>query len=69
MGLYYGVLHLGESGTGFSAVTQGVTDVMGIVTTMINTITGNAILAALLAAGFVTVALRIFKRLKRTAVK
>lgn len=69
MGLYYGVLHLGESGTGFSAVTQGVTDVMGIVTTMINTITGNAILAALLAAGFVTVALRIFKRLKKTAVK
>lgn len=69
MGLYYGVLHLGESGTGFSAVTQGVTDVMGIVTTMINTITGNAILAALLAAGFVTVALRLFKRLKKTAVK
>lgn len=69
MGLYYGVLHLGESGTGFSAVTQGVTDVMGVVTSMINTITGNAILAALLAAGFVTVALRIFKRLKKSAVK
>ena len=52
-----------------TAVTQGVTDIMAIVSEMITTITGNAILAALLAAGFVTVALKIFKRLKKAAVK
>lgn len=57
------------SGVGMTAVTQGVTDIMAIVSEMITTITGNAILAALLAAGFVTVALKIFKRLKKAAVK
>lgn len=57
------------SGAGMTAVTQGVTDIMAIVSEMITTITGNAILAALLAAGFVTVALKIFKRLKKAAVK
>ena len=57
------------SGVGMTAVTQGVTDIMAIVSEMITTITGNAILAALLAAGLVTVALKIFKRLKRAAVK
>lgn len=58
-----------SSGADMTAVTQGVTDIMSIVSTMITTITGNAILAALLAAGFVTVALKIFKRLKKAAVK
>lgn len=57
------------SGADMTAVTQGVTDIMSIVSTMITTITSNAILAALLAAGFVTVALKIFKRLKKAAVK
>ena len=57
------------SGVGMTAVTQGVTDIMAIVSEMITTITSNAILAALLAAGFVTVALKIFKRLKKAAVK
>lgn len=57
------------SGVDMTAVTQGVTDIMAIVSTMITTITGNPILAALLAAGFVTVALKIFKRLKKAAVK
>lgn len=57
------------SGVSMTAVTQGVTDIMSIVSEMITTITGNAILAALLAAGFVTVALKIFKRLKKAAVK
>lgn len=57
------------SGAGMTAVTQGVTDIMAIVSEMITTITGNPILAALLAAGFVTVALKIFKRLKKAAVK
>ena len=57
------------SGAGMTAVTQGVTDIMGVVTSMIDTITGDGILAALLAAGFVTVALKLFKRLKKAAVK
>lgn len=52
------------SGAGMTAITTGVTDIMSIVTSMIETITGNAILAALLAAGFITVALRVFRRLK-----
>ena len=50
-----------------SAVTSGVTDIMSIVSTMITTITTNEILCALLAAGFVTVALKIFKRVKKAA--
>lgn len=53
--------------SGMTAVTTGVTDIMGIVSTMITTITGNAILCALLAAGFVTVALKIFKKIKKAA--
>lgn len=55
------------SGADMTAVTQGVTDIMSIVSTMITTITGNAILCALLAAGFVSVALKIFKKVKRAA--
>lgn len=59
---------LGET-AGFTSVTQGVTDIMSVVTTMITTILGNPVLVALLAAGFVSVALKIFKRMKKTAVK
>ncbi len=55
------------TGSGMTAVTTGVTDMMGIVSTMIDTITGNAILAALLAAGFISLALKIFKRVKKAA--
>lgn len=56
------------TGSGMEAVTTGVSDVMSIVNTMITTITSNAILAALLAAGFVFVALAIFRGLKSSAV-
>lgn len=59
---------LSAGNTDMTAVTQGVTDILSVVTTMITTITSNAILTALLAAGFVTVALKLFKRMKR-AVK
>lgn len=55
------------SGASMTSVTQGVTDMMAIVATMITEITGNAILAALLAAGFITLALKIFKRIKKAA--
>lgn len=54
---------------GFSNITTGVTDIMTVVTTMITTILGNPVLVALLAAGFITVALKIFKRMKKAAVK
>lgn len=52
---------------GMTAVTSGVTDIMSIVSTMITTITSNEILCALLAAGFVGVALKIFKKIKKAA--
>lgn len=55
------------SGAAMTSVTTGVTDIMSIVSTMITTITGNEILCALLAAGFVGVALKIFKKVKRAA--
>lgn len=55
------------TGSGMSAVTTGVSDMMDIVSTMITTITGNAILTALLAAGFISVALKIFKKIKKAA--
>lgn len=54
--------------SGMESVTTGVSDVMSIVNTMITTITSNAILSALLAAGFVFVALAIFTRLKSASV-
>ena len=54
---------------GFSNITSGVTDIMTVVTTMITTILSNPVLVALLAAGFVSVALRLFKRMKKAAVK
>lgn len=60
---------IGEGGASFTSVTQGVTDIMSVVTTMITTILGNPVLVALLAAGFVGVALKIFKRMKKAAVK
>lgn len=55
------------SGADMTSVTQGVTDIMAIVSTMITTITGNAILCALLASGFVVVALKLFKKIKKAA--
>lgn len=56
--------------TGSGAMTNvatGVTDIMSVVSTMITTITTNDILCALLAAGFVGVALKIFKKIKKAA--
>lgn len=55
------------SGASMTAISTGVSDMMDIVSVMITTITGNAILCALLAAGFITVALKIFKRVKKAA--
>lgn len=57
---------LGET-VSFTSVTQGVTDIMSVVSTLITTILGNPVLVALLAAGFVSIGLRIFRRMKRTA--
>ena len=56
--------------TGSGAMTNvatGVTDIMSVVSTMTTTITSNDVLCALLAAGFVCVALKIFKKIKKAA--
>lgn len=53
--------------SGMTNVATGVTDIMSVVSTMITTITSNDILCALLAAGFVGVALKIFKKIKKAA--
>lgn len=50
---------------GMTAVTTGASDILGLVATVITTITGNPILAALLAAGFVGIAIGVFRKLKR----
>lgn len=52
-------------GSGFSAVTTGVTNLMSVVTTVLDTITGNAILCALFVSGFVGIGISIVRRLKR----
>lgn len=50
---------------GFSSVTSGVSNLMTIVTTILTTITGNAILCALFVSGFIGIAISIVRRLKR----
>lgn len=56
-------MFLAES-TGFTAVTTGVSNLMTVVGTVLNTITGEPILAALFAAGFVGIAIGIVRGLK-----
>ena len=47
------------------AITTGVESLMTMASTMLTTITGNPILCALFAAGFVSVAIGIVRKLKR----
>ena len=49
--------------TGMASITQGVTDLMNIVSTMLSTVTGNVILACLFAIPFVSAGIRILKKL------
>ena len=51
------------------AITSGITAIMGVATTMLDTITSNAIFAALFAAGFVGVGLSIIRKVKKTAMR
>lgn len=51
----------------FSAVTTAVTNFMTVVSTVIDTITGNAYLCVFLAAPLVAAGCTIFKKLIRTA--
>lgn len=49
------------------AITTGITAIMGVATTMLDTITANPIFAALFAAGFVSIGLGIVRKVKHTA--
>lgn len=47
------------------SMTQAVSDVMGVVSTVMSTITGNTILMAFFCAGIIGVAIAIVRKLKR----
>lgn len=51
--------------TGMTAITSAVSELMTLASTMLTTITSNAILCALFAAGFVSIAIGIVRKLKR----
>lgn len=46
-----------------SAITAGITEVMTLTESMLTAITGNAILVVILAAGFVSLGLRVLRKL------
>lgn len=48
-------------------ITAGVTSIMTLTESMITAITGNAILVVVLASGFVSMALRILRKLFNTS--
>lgn len=48
-------------------ITAGVTSVMTLVESMLTAITGNTILVVILASGFVSLALRILRRLFKSS--
>ena len=50
-----------------NAITAAITDVMGLVESMLTAITGNAILVVVLASGFVRLALSLLRRLFKTS--
>lgn len=52
------------SSDGFANVTTGVSNLMGVVTTVLTTITGNPILCALFVSGFIGIAIGIVRGLK-----
>ena len=54
----------GEGATGMTAVTNGVTNLLELASTMLNTIVTNPIFATLFAAGFVGIAIGIVRKLK-----
>ena len=48
-------------------LTTGITNVMGVVGTMVTEITGNPIFLFFLAASMIPIALKVFKKLKGAA--
>lgn len=50
---------------GGSGMTQAISDVMSVVSTVMTTITGNAVLMAFFCAGIIGVAIAIVRKLKR----
>ena len=54
-----------EGATGMEAINTGITAIMGVATTMLDAITSNPIFAALFAAGFVGIGIKIVGKLKR----
>lgn len=52
---------------GGSAIGSGVTELMGYVSTMLTTITGNSVLVLFLAGSVLGTAIGIFRKLKRAA--
>lgn len=57
-----GILLSSESS--FSVVTQGMTNLMGLVTSMLSAITSDPILVTYFVAGFAGIAIGILSRLK-----
>lgn len=51
-------------GGGMTAITAAVGELMSMAATMLTTITGNPVLCALFASGFVGIAISIVSRLK-----
>ena len=49
---------------GMESVTAGVSALMSMASTMLTTITGNPILCALFASGFIGIAVGVVKKLK-----
>lgn len=54
---------MGEPVTGMAAITAGITSVMSVTESMLTAITGNTILVVILAAGFVSLGLRVLRKL------
>lgn len=50
--------------SGMTAITSGISDIMGVATSMLNTILGNAIFAALFSVGFIKIGLGLVRRFK-----
>lgn len=49
---------------GMASITAGVEALMGMASSMLTTITGNPILCALFASGFIGIAVGVVKKLK-----
>lgn len=52
--------------TGMANITSGISDIMGVATTMLDTILGNAIFAALFSVGFIKIGLGLVRRFKHS---